>query len=104
MDRSNCRIDLSHPRHEHQDITRLAGVDDSFDGVRRLVRDLPLIMMAQVTHLDRKALPFRNENWTGGRCKGRESSVEGRRVLFAFRTPHSALRTSLVPLPFCTLH
>src|SRR5882672_8611845 len=68
--RAHRRVDFPHPRHEHKNISRFPRVHDSLDGVRRLFRHRPLIMMTQIADFHRKALPFRNEDWTWARGGG----------------------------------
>ena len=52
------RIDFSHARHEHQDVSRFAGVHDSFHNVRRLFGHGPLVVISRIADFDGETLAF----------------------------------------------
>src|SRR5258708_38776110 len=66
----NRGVDFAHARHEDEDVTRLARVNDSADRISSLFRDRPFIMMIEIRNLNRITLAFGYQDWAISQISG----------------------------------
>src|SRR5882724_873183 len=81
-DRPDGGVDLPHAGHEHEDVSRLTGIDDVLYNIGRLVGSRPFVRNAEVSYLDRKTLAFGNKNGAGDSSGGGLIGSSGSRVRF----------------------
>ena len=69
-------VDLAHAWHEHEDVARLARIDDALDGIRRLIALRPVVRCVEVIDFHREALAFGDENRAITEISGHRLGIE----------------------------
>ena len=73
---ANGGVDFAHARHEYEDVSRFASVDDLFHGMGSLLGYGSLVAIALIMDLHRKHLPFRNPDRTIVQILGHSLVIE----------------------------